>query len=50
MKKNVQVWCAAGEWYETTWRESRKGGKRRFLKTRKLIKRSDDSLPSDSLN
>lgn len=34
--KVTQTWKAAGETYVTTWRESRKGGKRRFLKTRKL--------------
>ena len=36
MRKCKRVWCNGGEeeWYITTWRESRYGGKRRFLKTR----------------
>ena len=29
MKKNTQVWNAAGEWYVTTWYERKRGGKPR---------------------
>ena len=43
MKKNTQVWNAAGEWYVTTWYERKKGGKRRFLKTRALDKGQDNT-------
>ena len=34
MKKRQRIWNAKGEWYITTWYERKKGGKRRFLKTR----------------
>ena len=34
--KVTQTWKADGVTYVTTWRERRKGGKRRFLKTRAL--------------
>ena len=32
--KMKQVWNVRGVWYVTEWRESKYGGKRRFLKTR----------------
>ncbi len=34
--KVTRVWNGNGAWYVTTWRERKKGGKRRFLKTRRL--------------